>query len=58
MKIQGEHNMLDYLKNALVNMPSGWLKTTTHRLDIYDEKLAKTQFTEQFNALFEDNNSW
>ena len=57
MKIQGEHNMLDYLKNALVNMPSGWLKTTTHRLDIYDEKLAKTQFTEQFNALFEDNNS-
>ena len=57
MKIQGEYNMLDYLKNALVNMPSGWLKTTTHRLDIYDEKLAKTQFTEQFNALFEDNNS-
>lgn len=57
MKIQGEHNMLDYLKNALVNMPSGWLKSTTHRLDIYDEKLAKTQFTEQFNALFEDNNS-
>jgi len=57
MKIQGEYNMLDYLKNALVNMPSGWLKSTTHRLDIYDEKLAKTQFTEQFNALFEDNNS-
>lgn len=38
-------------------MPTGWLSTTTHRLDIYDEKLAKTQFLEQFETLFNDNNA-
>ena len=38
-------------------MPTGWLNLTTHRLDIYDEKLAKTQFLEQFEILFNTNNS-
>lgn len=38
-------------------MPSGWLNITTHRLDIYNEKLAKTQFIEQFETLYNDNNS-
>lgn len=38
-------------------MPSGWLSTTTHRLDIYDEKRAKTQFLDQFESLFKNNNS-
>lgn len=38
-------------------MPTDWLKLTTHRLDIYDEQLAKTQFLEQFANLFEENNS-
>ena len=33
-------------------MPADWLNLTTHRLDIYDEPLAKTQFLEQFEALF------
>jgi cystathionine beta-lyase/cystathionine gamma-synthase len=33
------------------------LSLTTHRLDIYDEKLAKTQFLEEFEILFNDNNS-
>jgi cystathionine beta-lyase/cystathionine gamma-synthase len=56
MKIQGENKMLHYLKNVITNMPTGWLSTTTHRLDIYDEKLAKTQFLDQFETLFEDNN--
>ncbi|HUH28435.1 PLP-dependent transferase [Gelidibacter sp.] len=45
-----------FLKNVLENMPSGWLTITTHRLDIYDEALAKTQFLEQFEALFQENN--
>lgn len=45
--------MLNYIKNVLTNMPSGWLDITTHRLDIYDEKQAKTQFTEQFAYLYE-----
>ncbi len=49
--------MLDYIKDVLENMPAGWLNTTTHRLDIYDEKLAKTQFLDQFEALFKANNS-
>ena len=49
--------MLDYIKDVLENMPTGWLRLTTHRLDIYDEKLAKTQFLEQFEMLFNNNNS-
>ena len=49
--------MLNYIKNVLENMPAGWLATTTHRLDIYDEKLAKTQFLQQFETLFNDNNT-
>ena len=52
-----DHNMLNYIKNVLENMPTGWLSTTTHRLDIYEEKLAKTQFLEQFENLFTSNNA-
>ncbi|MDB9791211.1 PLP-dependent transferase [Bacteroidia bacterium] len=53
-----DHNkLLDYIKEVLENMPTGWLDTTTHRLDIYDEKLAKTQFLEQFENLYNDNNT-
>ncbi|WP_064966995.1 PLP-dependent transferase [Tenacibaculum ovolyticum] len=48
--------MQNYIKEVLKNMPAGWLSTTTHRLDIYDEKLAKTQFLEQFENLFNSNN--
>lgn len=50
-------NIKNYLKAVLTNMPSGWLNLTTHRLDIYEEKLAKTQFLEQFEALFTANNT-
>ena len=52
-----ESKMLNYIKNVLENMPTGWLNLTTHRLDIYDENLAKTQFLDQFKALFKENNS-
>ncbi|MFT6948639.1 MAG: methyl coenzyme M reductase beta subunit, partial [Vicingaceae bacterium] len=52
-----ENRILDYLKEVLQNMPTDWLNITTHRLDIYDEKLAKTQFLDQFGILFENNNS-
>lgn len=47
--------MLNYIKEVLVNMPSDWLKLTTHRLDIYNESLAKTEFLDQFEELFETN---
>ncbi len=49
--------MLNYIEDVLENMPIGWLSLTTHRLDIYDENLAKIKFLEQFEALFNDNNS-
>ena len=57
MKIMEANKMLNYIKDVLENMPSGWLDLTTHRLDIYEERLAKTQFLEQFEALYEANNS-
>ena len=37
-------------------MPNDWLKLTTHRLDIYKEELAKTDFLDQFENLFVANN--
>ena len=51
------NRMLNYIKEVVENMPEGWLGLTTHRLDIYDEKLAKTEFLDQFETLFEANNS-
>jgi len=50
-------NMVNYIKNVLENMPTDWLNLTTHRLDIYDEQLAKSQFLEQFEILFNKHNS-
>jgi cystathionine beta-lyase/cystathionine gamma-synthase len=52
-----DQNMLNFITNVLENMPTGWLNITTHRLDIYEEKLAKTQFLEQFENLFTSNNA-
>lgn len=49
--------MLNYIKNTIENMPSDWLNLTTHRLDIYNEKLAKTQFIEQFETLYKSEDS-
>ena len=41
-----------YLKDIIQHMPSDWLTLTTHRLDIYNEKLAKTQFLDELDILF------
>jgi len=49
--------ILSYIKAVLANMPKSWLSLTTHRLDIYEEKLAKTQFLEQFETLYSNNSS-
>ena len=51
-----DNKTLNYIKNVLENMPKDWLNLTTHRLDIYNEKLAKTQFLNQFENLFRNNN--
>jgi cystathionine beta-lyase/cystathionine gamma-synthase len=52
-----DNPVLPYIQEVLKNMPVSWLSTTTHRLDIYNEKLAKTQFLEQFEALYNANNT-
>ncbi len=52
-----DNKMRDYIKDVLENIPADWLNLTTHRLDIYEEKLAKTQFLQQFEVLYNDNNS-
>ena len=46
-----------YIGEILNQMPSDWLNLTTHRLDIYEEEFAKTQFLKQFEVLFSNNNS-
>jgi len=55
--IMVNEKMQAYIKDVLVNMPNDWVRLTTHRLDIYDESLAKTQFLEQFEKLYDANNS-
>ena len=52
-----DNKRVNYIKSVLENMPAGWLSTTTHRLDIYNESLAKTQFLDQLEVLFNNNNS-
>jgi cystathionine beta-lyase/cystathionine gamma-synthase len=47
-----DNNILNFIKNVLKNMPKGWLDITTHRLDIYNEALAKTEFLEGFEKLY------
>lgn len=49
--------MLNYLRNVLANLPEGWLSITTHRLDIYNEKLAKTEFLDEFEKLYQENSN-
>jgi cystathionine beta-lyase/cystathionine gamma-synthase len=52
-----DNKIFKYIDEVLKNMPTSWLNLTTHRLDIYDEKLAKTGFLKQFRYLFDTNNS-
>lgn len=51
------NKMVNYIKEIVKNLPSDWLNLTTHRLDIYDEKLAKTEFIDQFESLYSANKS-
>jgi cystathionine beta-lyase/cystathionine gamma-synthase len=52
-----EKNMLQFIKDVLKNLPTDWLHLTTHRLDVYDEAEAKTQFLERFENLYKNNDS-
>lgn len=46
-------HLLDYIEKVITNMPPAWLQLTTHRLDIYEESLAKTQFLDRFAELYQ-----
>lgn len=48
-----DNNVLKAIEEVLANMPGDWLKLTTHRLDIYNEQLAKSQFLEEFETLLQ-----
>ena len=50
-------NTANYIKSVLKNMPTDWLNLTTHRLDIYNEALAKTEFITELEELYQSNNS-
>ena len=52
--IMGNNELKDFIKTVLENMPNEWLNLTTHRLDIYNETLAKTEFLEQFESLYKN----
>ncbi|MEQ8240494.1 MAG: cystathionine beta-synthase [Cyclobacteriaceae bacterium] len=52
-----DNKLLNYIKEVLANMPTDWLTLTTHRLDIYTEELAKTEFLEKFETLYQANNA-
>ena len=50
-----KNKIIEYTRNLLNNTPDDWIKLTTHRLDIYDEKLAKDQFLNELEKLFKKN---
>ncbi len=43
------------VRQILTHMPDDWRRLTTHRLDIYDESLAKVQFVDALEQLIESN---
>ena len=43
------------ISETLDNMPADWTRLTTHRLDIYNEKLAKFEFLEHFEKADKSN---
>ncbi|MFD0992432.1 cystathionine beta-synthase [Tenacibaculum geojense] len=52
-----QKNIINYLQSVLENKPQDWVNLTTHRLDIYNESLAKVQFLNEFEDLFSTNNT-
>lgn len=50
-KMMIETSMQQHIEDVLEHMPSDWLKLTTHRLDIYNEQLAKVEFLDHLEQL-------
>lgn len=42
-----------YLQKIVENCPQDWLSLTTHRLDIYNEEQAKTEFLSELEGLYQ-----
>lgn len=53
--MQQTDQMQSYIHNVIDNLPKGWLSTTTHRLDIYNEEKAKSEFLSEFEKLYKLN---
>lgn len=49
--------LLPYLQELLKHLPADWLTLTTHRLDLYNEEKAKTEFTEALDTLYSKGES-
>jgi len=47
-----EKNLLPFVKSVIDQMPADWINLTTHRLDIYKEEVAKTEFLSEFEKLY------
>ena len=56
-KLMTHQNIEDFIAQVVNNMPKDWVNLTTHRLDIYDESLAKSEFLAKFEALYLKNNA-
>lgn len=50
-------DVLKNLNNVLDIIPSDWLNLTTHRLDIYNESLAKVEFLSKFETCISEYQS-
>jgi len=48
-------NIVNLINVVLDNMPADWIRLTTHRLDIYNEELAKTEFLEHLERAISSN---
>ena len=51
-----QKSVIQKLSTVIKNIPADWLNLTTHRLDIYNESQAKTQFLDRFEELIEKDN--
>ena len=49
-----ENRLKNFIVAVLDQMPAGWLSITTHRLDIYNEELAKVEFLDQLEAIYQN----
>lgn len=48
-----KQEILNQVKTIIANTPKDWISLTTHRLDIYNESLAKSEFLDKLIKLIE-----